>query len=44
MDIRVKRVVMCSGKIYYELIKHRETKKIDDTAIIRLEVWFNSLL
>jgi 2-oxoglutarate dehydrogenase complex dehydrogenase (E1) component-like enzyme len=35
---RVKRVIMCSGKVYYDLIKHRETKKLDDVAIIRVEV------
>lgn len=34
---QVKRVVMCSGKVYYDLVKHRETKKIDDVAIIRVE-------
>jgi 2-oxoglutarate dehydrogenase E1 component len=28
---------MCSGKVYYDLVKHRETKKIDDVAIIRVE-------
>ncbi len=33
----VKRVVLCSGKIYYELLAYREEKKRDDVAIIRLE-------
>ena len=33
----VRRVVLCSGKIYYELQKHREEAKRDDVAIIRME-------
>lgn len=34
---KVQRVVMCSGKIYYELIEEREKTGRDDTAIIRVE-------
>ena len=34
---KVTRVVMCSGKVYYDLIKAREAKKADDVAIIRVE-------
>jgi 2-oxoglutarate dehydrogenase E1 component len=34
---KVTRVVMCSGKIYYELMAHRREQKITNTAIIRLE-------
>ena len=34
---KTKRVVFCSGKVYYDLIKYRETEKIDNTAIIRIE-------
>ena len=35
---RVKRVVLCSGKIYYELMQERKKKELDDTvAIIRVE-------
>jgi 2-oxoglutarate dehydrogenase E1 component len=33
----VKRVICCSGKVYFELRNHRNEKKIDDVAIIRLE-------
>ena len=32
-----KRVLLCSGKIYYDLAEHREETKRDDIAIIRLE-------
>jgi len=34
---KVKRVVACSGKVYYDLSKKREEKGSDDVAIIRLE-------
>jgi 2-oxoglutarate dehydrogenase E1 component len=34
---KVKRVVLCCGKVYYDLINARREKKIDDIAIVRLE-------
>jgi 2-oxoglutarate dehydrogenase E1 component len=34
---KVKRLVACSGKVYYDLVKKREEKGIDDVAIIRVE-------
>ncbi|WP_073093116.1 2-oxoglutarate dehydrogenase E1 component [Cyclobacterium lianum] len=34
---KVKRVVLCSGKIYYELTEMREKEKVEDVAIIRVE-------
>ena len=34
---QVTRLVMCSGKVYYDLVKQRAEKKIGDVAIIRLE-------
>jgi 2-oxoglutarate dehydrogenase E1 component len=33
----VRRVVMCSGKVYYDLIEQRREKEVDDVAIIRIE-------
>jgi 2-oxoglutarate dehydrogenase E1 component len=33
----IKRVILCSGKVYYDLRAHRTAKKIDDAAIIRVE-------
>jgi 2-oxoglutarate dehydrogenase E1 component len=33
----IKRVLLCSGKIYYELIAAREERKRNDVAIIRVE-------
>jgi 2-oxoglutarate dehydrogenase E1 component len=34
---KVKRVVVCSGKVYYDLAKRREERGADDTAILRVE-------
>ena len=34
---KVKRVVVCSGKVYFDLAKKREEKGADDVAIIRVE-------
>ena len=34
---KVRRVLMCAGKIYYELEQQREALKRDDVAIIRIE-------
>ena len=34
---KVKRIICCSGKVYYDLVKKREEKGADDVAIIRVE-------
>ncbi len=34
---KVKRVIACSGKVYYDLVKKREEKKSSDVAILRVE-------
>ena len=34
---KVKRVVACSGKVYYDLVRKREEKGHDDVALIRVE-------
>jgi 2-oxoglutarate dehydrogenase E1 component len=34
---KVKRVIACSGKVYYDLIAARRERKSDDVAIIRVE-------
>ena len=36
-DKKIKKVVMCSGKIYYDLIDAREKSKNKDVVIVRLE-------
>jgi 2-oxoglutarate dehydrogenase E1 component len=34
---KVKRLIACSGKVYYDLVKARAEKKASDVAIIRVE-------
>jgi 2-oxoglutarate dehydrogenase E1 component len=34
---KVKRIVACSGKVYYDLAKKREEKGADDVVILRVE-------
>jgi 2-oxoglutarate dehydrogenase E1 component len=34
---RVRRVVLCSGKVYYDLLKERLASKVSDVALVRLE-------
>ncbi len=34
---KVKRMICCSGKVYYDLVKKRADKKAFDTAIVRIE-------
>lgn len=34
---KVKRVVMCSGKVYYDLLEQRRKNEQDDVAIVRIE-------
>ena len=36
-DSKIKKVVMCSGKIYYDLVEAREKYKSDKIIFIRLE-------
>ena len=33
----VNRVIMCSGKVFYDLYEYREQKEITDTVILRVE-------
>ena len=34
---KVKRVVLCTGKIYYDLLERQEKDKRDDVALVRIE-------
>ena len=36
-ESKIKKVVMCSGKIYYDLLQVREDKKNDKVVFIRIE-------
>jgi len=34
---KIERVILCSGKVYYDLLNYRDAQKIDNAAIIRIE-------
>jgi 2-oxoglutarate dehydrogenase E1 component len=34
---KVKKLIVCSGKVYYDLLKRQQDEKRTDTAIVRLE-------
>ncbi|MBX2806777.1 MAG: 2-oxoglutarate dehydrogenase E1 component, partial [Hyphomicrobiales bacterium] len=36
-DNEIKRVVMCTGKVYYDLFEEREKRKLNDIYLMRLE-------
>jgi 2-oxoglutarate dehydrogenase E1 component len=36
-DDKIRRVVICSGKVYYDLYEEREKRGIDDIYILRVE-------
>jgi 2-oxoglutarate dehydrogenase E1 component len=36
-DSKIRRVVMCSGKVYYDIYEEREKRGIDDIYILRVE-------
>ncbi|MCW6509620.1 2-oxoglutarate dehydrogenase E1 component [Lichenifustis flavocetrariae] len=36
-DAKIRRVVLCSGKVYYDLFEEREKRGIDDVYLMRVE-------
>ncbi|THD85072.1 2-oxoglutarate dehydrogenase E1 component [Aliigemmobacter aestuarii] len=36
-DSKIRRVVMCSGKVYYDLLAERDARGADDVYILRVE-------
>jgi 2-oxoglutarate dehydrogenase E1 component len=36
-DDKMRRVIMCSGKVYYDLYEEREKRGIDDVYLLRVE-------
>ena len=36
----IKRVIFCSGKVYYDLYKQREDNEQDDVALVRVEQYY----
>jgi 2-oxoglutarate dehydrogenase E1 component len=39
-DDKIKRVVMCSGKVYYDLLEERDRRGIDDIYLLRIEQFY----
>lgn len=39
-DDKIKRVVLCSGKVYYDLLDERDKREQDDTYLLRVEQLF----
>ena len=39
-DARIRRVVLCSGKVYYDLLEERDARGIDDIYLLRVEQFF----
>ena len=39
-DSKIRKVVLCSGKVYYDLFEGREKQGIKDVALVRLEQFY----
>ncbi len=39
-DNKIKRVVMCSGKVYFDLLEERDARGIDDVYLLRVEQFY----
>ncbi|MEP6067647.1 MAG: 2-oxoglutarate dehydrogenase E1 component [Paracoccaceae bacterium] len=39
-DDKIKRVVMCSGKVYFDLLEERDARGIDDVYLLRVEQFY----
>ena len=39
-DDKIRRVVLCSGKVYYDLIEERQKRGVDDVYVLRIEQLF----
>ncbi|MEM9584559.1 MAG: 2-oxoglutarate dehydrogenase E1 component [Pseudomonadota bacterium] len=39
-DDKIKRLVMCSGKVYYDLLEERDARGIDDIYLLRYEQFY----
>ncbi|MDG7056141.1 MAG: 2-oxoglutarate dehydrogenase E1 component [Wolbachia endosymbiont of Meromenopon meropis] len=40
LDDKIRKVIICSGKIYYDIIEVCERRKINDIVVIRLEQFY----
>jgi len=39
-DDKIKRVVLCSGKVYFDLLEERDERGIDDVYLMRIEQFY----
>ncbi|MFZ9684639.1 MAG: 2-oxoglutarate dehydrogenase E1 component, partial [Gemmobacter sp.] len=39
-DAKIRRVVICSGKVYYDLLAERDAQGLDDVYLLRLEQFY----
>lgn len=39
-DKDIKRIVLCSGKVYYDLLEERDSRGIDDVYLMRIEQFY----
>ncbi len=39
-DAKIKRVVLCSGKVYYDLLEEREKRGVDNIYLLRIEQFY----
>ena len=39
-DAEIKRVVMCSGKVYFDLLEERDARGLEDVYLLRLEQYY----
>jgi 2-oxoglutarate dehydrogenase E1 component len=39
-DNKIKRVVLCSGKVYFDLLEERDARGIDDVYLMRIEQFY----
>ncbi len=39
-DDKIKRVVLCSGKVYFDLLEERDKRGIDDIYLMRIEQYY----
>jgi 2-oxoglutarate dehydrogenase E1 component len=39
-DERIRRVILCSGKVYYDLLEEREKRGISDVYLLRVEQFY----
>jgi 2-oxoglutarate dehydrogenase E1 component len=39
-DDRIRRVVLCSGKVYFDLLEERDARGIDDIYLLRVEQFY----